>query len=345
MRLVGHDHASLPRQRPRGLQVAGDLDRLVRVGVVDADAVDLALELHATAGAGEGLQAGAQALEGLVQPQSGGQRRQRVEDVVAARDAQGHAAQLHAPVDDGEGGGTALQDHVDRADLGVLGLPHRDEAQVAGLGHGLQRGRPRVVDAGDEEAVTVDAADELGERGAVGLLGAPLVEVVGGHVGDDRCERGVDEERPVALVGLGHEERPRTGVGVAAGGGEQAADGVRRLRVAGEQRAGEQGGRGGLAVRAGDGDHPAAGHRGGQAGRARQEPQPASAGLGHLRVVLAGRRGHHDRVAGPEVAEVLGGVAAVDRHAELAQAGEEGGVRVVGPGDLHAGGRHDPCDR
>ena len=96
--------------------------------------------------------------------------------------------QLDAPVHDGEGGGAALQDHVDRADLSVICLPDRDEAQAPGLGHGPQRGRPRVVDAGDEEPVAVDATDELGERGAVGLLGAPLVEVVGGDVGDDRSE-------------------------------------------------------------------------------------------------------------------------------------------------------------
>ncbi len=44
------------------------------------------------------------------------------------------------------------------------------------------------------------------EGGVVGLLRAPVVEVVGLDVGDDRGVRRVDQERAVALVGLGDEQ-------------------------------------------------------------------------------------------------------------------------------------------
>ena len=53
VRLEGRDHAAVAGQRTRGLEVAADLDGVVGVGVVDADAGRLALELHPATGAGE----------------------------------------------------------------------------------------------------------------------------------------------------------------------------------------------------------------------------------------------------------------------------------------------------
>ena len=120
-----------------------------------------------------------------------------------------------------------------------------------------------VVDAADQEAALVgrvDPVQELHERRAVGLLGAPVVEVVGLDVGDHRGVRAVDEERAVALVGLGDEEVAGPLLGVATGRGEVAADGVRRVRAGGLQGHREQRGGRGLAVRAGDGEHAASGH-------------------------------------------------------------------------------------
>ncbi len=217
--------------------------------------------------------------------------------------------------------------------------PTPTKLEPAGLGERAQRLGAGVVDAGDQEAVGVDGGHELGEGGAVGLLGAPGVEVVGPDVGDDRGVRAVDQEGAVALVGLGDEEVAGPGVGVAAGRRQHPADGVRRVGAAGEQGDGEQRGGGGLAVRAGHGQHPAVGHHRGEPGRARQQPQPAAARLEHLGVVLAGGGGDHDGVAGPEVAEVGGVVAEVAGDAELAQRGQERGVLVVAAGDRRRRGR------
>ena len=46
MRLEGDDDAAVAGERAGRLEVARDLDGVVGVGVVDAHAADLALELH-----------------------------------------------------------------------------------------------------------------------------------------------------------------------------------------------------------------------------------------------------------------------------------------------------------
>ena len=78
-----------------------------------------------------------------------------------------------------------------------------------------------------------------------------------------------------------------------------------------------------------------------QPGRPRQDPQPPAPALEHLGVVVARRRGDDERVG---VADVLGRVAEVARHAELAQAGQERRVVVVAAGDGETARRHDPGD-
>ena len=116
--------------------------------------------------------------------------------------------------------------------------------------------------------------EELDERFPVGLLGAVVVEVVGLDVRDDRAVRRVDEEGAVALVGLGDEDAARAVVGVRAGLVELPADRERRVGGAVLQRDGQQRGRGGLAVRPGDGDDLPALHHRLERGRSRQQPQP-----------------------------------------------------------------------
>ena len=184
-------------------------------------------------------------------------------------------------------------------------------------------------------------ADEPLERVPVGLLGAPHVEVVGVDGRDHGGVRRVDEERAVALVRLGDEQVAGALLGVAAGLGEVTADGVRRVGVGREQRDGEQRGRGGLAVRARDGDHPPALHQRLERGRARQQPEPAPHRLDHLGVVLAYGRGDDDAVGVPHLRGVLPDV---DARTEGAQRRQHRSVLGVGAGDGDAAGQHQPGD-
>ena len=157
----------------------------------------------------------------------------------------------------------------------------RRTAQVVG---------PGVVGADDEEPVGRDPVDEGVEGGAVGLGGAVVVEVVGLDVGDQCGVRRVDEEGPVALVGLGDEQLAAAVVGVGAGLVEVAADGEGRVGAAVLEGDGQQRGRGGLAVGAGDRDDDAALHHRLERRRARHQPQPALGRGHHLGVVCRVRR-------------------------------------------------------
>ena len=216
--------------RPGGLEVTGDLDVVVRVRVVDADPGGLALELHPATGAGEGGQPGGEVGEGEAEAQPHREGGGRVEDVVPTGDAQPQLAQVDAVADDAADRRGAVEGEVDDPQVAVVGLPHGDHLEAGRAGGRRERAGPRVVGAADQEAVAVDRVGELVEGRVVGLLGAPVVEVVGLDVGDDRGVRAVDEEGAVGLVGLGDEQVVGARVGVAAGGGEHSPDGVRRIR-------------------------------------------------------------------------------------------------------------------
>ncbi len=204
-----------------------------------------------------------------------------------------------------------------------------------------ERPRTRVVDAADQEAVAVDRRGEVLEAPAVGLLGPPHVEVVGRDVGDHGGVRAVDQEGAVTLVGLRHEEVAGTELRVVAGGGEHPTDGVRRVGAGSDQGRGEQRGRGRLAVGAGHRDDAGPGHHRPQAGGARQDPQAPAPALDHLGVVVARGSRDDERVG---VADMVGGVAQVAGHAELAQPGQERRVVVVAAGDGQAARGHDARD-
>ena len=124
----------------------------------------------------------------------------------------------------------ALEAQVGGAEVGAADSPTRDDREPAARGLRGQVGGAVVVDAADQEPVGVDPVEEVGEGRAVGLLGPPVVEVVGLDVGDDRGVRRVDEEGAVALVGLGDEQVAAAVVGVARRSRSSiAADGVRRV--------------------------------------------------------------------------------------------------------------------
>ena len=184
---------------------------------------------------------------------------------MATGDLQGHLAQRVAAVVHGERRGRAVEAQVGGAHVGAGGLPHADHASGPARGparRGRRRRRRRRSRPGSRRGRSC-RANSL-ERGPVGLLGAPVVEVVGLDVGDDR---GV---RPVVAGRRRRSRRPRRRTGRrrrrrrCAGRGEVATDGVRRVGAGRLQRDREQRGRRGLAVGAGHGEHPAAGHHRGE---------------------------------------------------------------------------------
>ncbi len=228
------------------------------------------------------------------------------------------------------------------ADVGVLGQavgPHVDagrgaRCRRAGASPGRRR-RPR----GSRRA-SIRSAE--GDEGRVDRLrGAVVVEVVGLDVRHDRGVRAVEQERAVALVGLGHEHVAAAVVGVRAGLVEAAADREGRVRPAVLQGDREHRGRRGLAVGAGDRDGAAPGHHRGQRRGARQHQAAGGAGRGQFGVGLPDRGGDHDGVG---IADLLGLVPDVHPGAERAQRGQRGGVLGVAAGDGDAAGQQDPRD-
>ncbi len=115
-----------------------------------------------------------------------------------------------------------------------------------------QGGRARVVEAHDERPAARDARDEPVEHLDIGLDGTEEVEVVGVDVGDDDDVGCVLQQRAVALVGLGDEDRVATVVGVGPRLVQLAADRERRVGPGMLQRDDRHRGRGGLAVGARD---------------------------------------------------------------------------------------------
>ena len=80
-----------------------------------------------------------------------------------------------------------------------------------------------MVDAQHGEAVERDVADELVVAGGHRLGGAPMVQVLGIHVGDDGDGGGQAEEAAVALIGLDHHPVAFAQAGVGAVGVDDAA--------------------------------------------------------------------------------------------------------------------------
>ena len=137
----------------------------------------------------------------------------------------------------------------------------------------------RMVDAQHREAVERHVLHELLEAGDHRLGRAPVVEMLGVHVGDDRDDRGQAEEAAVAFVGLHHHPVAGAEARVGAVGVDDAAVDDGGIEPRGFQHRGDQAGRGGLAVGAADGDRPAQAHQFGQHFRApHHRDQPRARG-------------------------------------------------------------------
>jgi len=106
------------------------------------------------------------------------------------------------------------------------------------------------------------------------------------HVGDDGNLGPIDEKRPVALIGFGHEDVTSAVVSVGAVPGELSSDGERRVDSTVLQCDHQHRRRRGLAVGASDRDPAAPLHHRCQSLRSVQHEEPARAGLSQLDVVL-----------------------------------------------------------
>ena len=190
----------------------------------------------------------------------------------------------------------------------------------------------------DQESARRDAARELLE-GPVDLRKVGVViEVVGLDVRDDRGERRQQQERLVALVGLGHEQVAAAVVRVGTRLVEIGADRERGILAAVLEGAGEHRGGGRLPVRTGHRNPSASGHDGGKRGCTRQDPQPAPTRLDQLGVGVLDGGGHHYGVGRAQVGRVM---TERDPRTENAQRGQHPGLLGVAAGDLRPAREHD----
>ena len=273
---------------------------------------------------------------------------ERVQAEVGARHLQAHGdararttdGREHLAVGWAPLGGREVVDHPG---IGVATAPVGDHPSAVRPNPVGERGRARVVSAGDEHAVTLHPGGELVERGVVGRrIVAVVLQVVRVHVGD-HGDRGVQmQEGAVGLVRLDHEDLAFAGMGVGAEAGHDGADEVGGIQAGADQgrrqhRAGAR-----LAMGTRDGNLPRAGreHRGRR--RAMQDAEPAPQSLRDLRDVLGVGGADHDGVGVVDVRRI---VAEVTGDAEVAQRLDHRRLPDVAAGDGNAALEGDPRDR
>ena len=173
-----------------------------------------------------------------------------------------------------------------------------------------------MVDAQHCKAVEWHVLHELVEAGEHGLPGAPVVEMLGVHVGHHGNRGWEPEKAAVALVGLDHHPLAGAHAGVGAVVVDDAAVDDRRVEPGGLQHGGDEAGGRRLAMGAADGDRPAQPHEFGQHLRpAYHRDQPGARRL-DFGVVGLHRGRDHDHLAIAEVARIM---ADRDGNAGLAQ--------------------------
>ena len=154
-------------------------------------------------------------------------------------------------------------------------------------------------------------------------------------IGNDGDFRRVAQQRGVGLVGLGDEGLAGALVGVRARAVELAADGKGRVEARGLQRGDGHGGRGGLAMGAGEEHLVVAHHELGEEVGAADDGDAVFTRTGELRVVLRDGRERGDDDGGQRACEgeVLRGMADRDMCTDGAQDLHGRGVLHVGAGD------------
>ena len=218
MRLeTGYDPPLPGHCAARSPESGAQLGRMVGVVVEDCHATDASHQLEAPQSTCEGANSRQEFV--MVNPQQGADAvdGSSVGDVVAPGNLEFDATP-GGPVDEGGRGRRARQVEVDELDLCLLRLTVGDHLDRSGaLQANRQLGRPRIIDIGDDIA-HLGAGCHRDEAIEVCLRGAPVVEVVSFHIGDDDDLAGVLQEGAVGLVSLDDEDLPPTQVGRLSGG-------------------------------------------------------------------------------------------------------------------------------
>ena len=336
MRLEAADQAPSGVAQAGGGERRAHLARVVRVVVDERHAADLAVQLEAPPRARELRGRLRGALEVDARAHRGRERAERVEHVVPAGHAQRerpkpHAFQRHVRIESAE----VVRAQLLGAPLGVRGEAEALDARPGGAAGAADLVRRLGVRADEQQAVGPHALREGRESRAQPLLAAVVVEVVRLEVGDDRDLRLVLEERLGVLVGLDHGVHAAAVAGVAAEARRVAAEQHERVEAAVDGHLREQGGAGGLAVAARDGEHEPLGEQPLHHLRPREHLHAALA-RGLQLGVVAGGGGRGDDELG--AAEVGGRVAVVDGAARALQTLAVVRAREVGAGhDVPAG--------
>ena len=131
-----------------------------------------------------------------------------------------------------------------------------------------------VVDAGDGQAVFRDLPEEGQERGMKRGLGPVIIEMLGVDVRDDADFGWQLDERAVRLVGLDHHPAALSDARVRSPGRDHAAHQHGRIEARLLHHPAGHGGRGGLAVRAGDRDRAVSAHQRSKRFRAVENGKP-----------------------------------------------------------------------
>ncbi len=152
-----------------------------------------------------------------------------------------------------------------------------------------------MITTGDERPPRADPQGERGEGRAHGRLIGEHIGMLPLDVGDHR-ENGVEvRERPAVLVSLQDEHPAGAHQRVTAELSDLGTDDRRRVEARGPQHEAEHGGRGGLAVRAGDRKQVVASGQLGQPVAAAADGNPSAPGSQQLGMIVGERAGgdHH----------------------------------------------------
>ena len=162
-----------------------------------------------------------------------------------------------------------------------------------------------MIGAHHRKSVERHVLDEGAERVLHRVEGLEVVEMLGVDIGDDGDVGRQLEEGAVGFVGLDHHPVAFAEPRIGAVGVDDAAVDHGRIEAAGVEQGGDQRGRGGLAVRAGDGDAALQPHQLGQHLGAAHHRQALRARGGELRIVALDRRGDDDDLGAVEVRGVM----------------------------------------
>ena len=225
----------LMRNRPQCRQCGSDLGRMVGVIVEDPYPVGGAHQFEPSAHTFEPGQSVEDLIERSAGLGGGHHGCQGIECHMSAGHCQSHRARLGVPgnLDLGHRASPVLFP-VDQASGQPLGRPtavaqhpHAEGSTAFG-----QRRGTRIVRTHHQCSPGSDPLNEGIEHRRIGLRTAEEVQMIGFDIGDYRDVGAVLQERAVAFVGLGHENRAAAVVSIGARLAHIAADGEGRIKAA-----------------------------------------------------------------------------------------------------------------